>query len=109
MPRVRYQLRAVGDFEDILRFTAERFGQAQADSYQTKIERGVDSIAANPRIGRPYSGRSNQIGDVRRYAVGRHMVFYQTPAEGEVLILRILHQSMDFERHFERGQPEGAP
>ncbi|MDQ2082697.1 type II toxin-antitoxin system RelE/ParE family toxin [Xanthobacteraceae bacterium Astr-EGSB] len=33
------------------------------------------------------------------YSVGSHVLFF-TPREGGIVIVRVLHQSMDFNRHF---------
>ena len=41
-----------------------------------------------------------KISGLRAYPVRRHMLFYIIQANGRPLIVRILHERMDFARHF---------
>ncbi|MBO4633947.1 MAG: type II toxin-antitoxin system RelE/ParE family toxin [Bacteroidales bacterium] len=36
---------------------------------------------------------------LRGYHIGHHLVFYTIQENGRVLIVRILHEKMDFKRH----------
>jgi toxin ParE1/3/4 len=53
-------------------------------------------LAADPRLGRTCD---EVRPGYRKYPVGSHVVFYRI-ARGGIDVARILHQRMDFERHF---------
>jgi toxin ParE1/3/4 len=87
--------RAQADIDDIWEYTVERWGERQAETYIGIIKEGVDAIAANPAVGRPCDDvRPNY----RRYPVGSHVLFFRVRAD-EVVVVRILHQRMDVDRH----------
>lgn len=71
------------------------WGVDQAEAYFRSIQHAVEIVAADPRRGRDCS-------DVRagyfKFAVGVHILFYRRTDDG-VVIMRILHQRMDFDRH----------
>jgi NADP-dependent 3-hydroxy acid dehydrogenase YdfG len=56
---------------------------------------GGKTIAETPKRGRLYRGRSR---NYRRILVGSHVVFYREASE-RLVVVRILHQRMDFDRH----------
>lgn len=86
---------AQADLDDIWDYSAERWGEQRAESYVREIWEVVAAVAADYRRGRACD-------DVRpgywRCSAGRHVLFYRLRA-ARVEIVRILHQSMDFERH----------
>lgn len=69
------------DIADVLRFTVERWGKAQARVYRQLIVDALGAIAADPTC------------------AARHLVFYRVTAAGVVEIIRFLHDAMDFDRH----------
>lgn len=87
--------RAQTDIEEIWDYSADLWSVAQADAYILGIKLALDTIGATPRRGRVYRGRSREY---RRFSVGSHVIFYREAPEG-VAVVRILHQSMDFDRH----------
>ncbi|WP_155746815.1 type II toxin-antitoxin system RelE/ParE family toxin [Scytonema sp. UIC 10036] len=89
---------ARSDIKSILKYTTQRWGAQQRGRYKTLIERCLDSITANPL---PRSRKEESIeGYYRRHVggKGRHFVYYRL-LEDSVLVVRILHDSMDVERH----------
>lgn len=86
--------RAQQDLDDIWDFSAERWGDDRADSYVRGIRAAIETIAADPRRGQECGFRVGYF----QYSAGRHILFFKRLADG-VDIIRILHQSMDFERH----------
>jgi toxin ParE1/3/4 len=86
---------ARADIENIWDYTAENWGERQAERYAREIQRAIEAVAANPRKGR-------SCDDIRagyhKYPVGSHILFFRV-VDGVVDIVRILHQRMDFDRH----------
>lgn len=99
------------DIIDILHWSEENFGQAARERYAALIATAVREVAAAPEgIGSTdrselgESVRSWHLRESRHHASGpmvrrpRHVVFYAVN-DGEVLIVRILHDAMEPSRH----------
>jgi toxin ParE1/3/4 len=93
-----YQLSvaAQNDLVEITKYTALNFGTRQAIKYTDQIYDAARLIAESPRLGRLFP--TTQRPTLRRYNVGSHSLFYQPEDQG-VLIVRLLHQAMDFDQH----------
>jgi toxin ParE1/3/4 len=93
----RYTLspRAQGDLDEIWTYTVNRWGTEQAEFYIRQIGRNIETVAAQPVIGRACP-------EVRagyyKYPSGSHVLFYRL-MDGGIDIVRILHERMDFGRH----------
>lgn len=93
----RYVLspRAQADLDEIWDYTAKRWGEGQAETYIRLLQSAIETIASDPRKGRP-------CGEVRagyrRYSAGSHMIFYRTLDAG-IDVVRVLHSRMYFDRH----------
>jgi toxin ParE1/3/4 len=87
--------RAQADLDDLWDYSAENWGDDQAESYMRQIQAAIELVANDPRRGRPCD-------DIRpaysKFAVGSHVLFYRRTPNG-VDVVRILHQRMDFDRH----------
>jgi len=90
VPRVRISVEAEADIDRIADYTTNTWGWRQTDEYLAKLEEGFDLLAQNPGIGRPCDSLRTGL---RRFEVGRHVVFYLPEPEG-VLVVRVLHQQM---------------
>jgi toxin ParE1/3/4 len=87
--------RARADIDDIWNYTVERWGERQAEIYLRLLKAAVDAVAKDPDIGR----ECDEVrAGYRRYTVGSHVLFYRVIATA-VVVVRILHQRMDVERH----------
>jgi toxin ParE1/3/4 len=89
------------DFSSIIDWTTENFGPRQAERYADLILAAIDAVAKDP-----YSDRSrerNEIGEGYRTLhlsrPARHFVLYRQRDGDEILIVRILHDSMELSRH----------
>lgn len=80
---------------DIAAFTADRWGEAQAERYVTGVYSGFQVIVDRPELRRPFL----EIPPYFRALVGKHAVFYRLTTDGEVLIVRVLHATMLPELH----------
>jgi toxin ParE1/3/4 len=94
--------RARNDIKRVLQYTIKKWGEAQAWEYSALIEEALVAIGADP--GRGYAVTSARPGIFRYHLkqVGRnarHVLFYRIGTSGTVEIVRLLHDSMDFERH----------
>lgn len=87
--------RAQRDLEGIWDSTAERWNLTQAEIYLRGIWAAIETIAADPGIGR---SADDVRPSYRRYPVGSHVIFCQL-ADEMVDVIRILHSHMDFDNH----------
>jgi toxin ParE1/3/4 len=111
---VRLTESAATDFKDILRWTASRFGAAQARVYAETLSRAMVALTEGPRLAgtRPRNdiGRGIVVLHVARGGRnGRHFLICRATARTDpptVDILRLLHDSMDLRRHVPAPQPD---
>lgn len=104
---VRIAARAQEDYQDILQWTVEQFGLDQARIYAEALADAMEDLCAGPGI-LGVKARS-EIGPnlytlhvARKGRKGRHFVLFhvgQSQESNVVDVLRILHDSMDMQRH----------
>jgi len=87
--------RAVTDLSDIADFTIQSFGIEQARFYRDGLNNCFEILADNPHLGR---SAAELAPNLKRSEYQSHVVFY-VPRNTDILIIRILHQRMDFKRH----------
>jgi toxin ParE1/3/4 len=94
----RYVLspRARADLDDIWVHTVRRWGTKQAEDYIRLVQNAIETVAEEPRRGRACDEVRK---GYRQYPAGSHVLFYRRVDAG-IDIIRILHNRMDFERHF---------
>lgn len=98
------------DFAAIVEWSAEHFGARQAQIYSQTLIAAITALATSqePKDSR---ARDDVLAGLRSLHVargkrrGRHFIIYQ-PRKGAVLIVRILHDSMDIARHITPGDKE---
>lgn len=95
MKRIKFAKQASLDIDDMYLYGLINFGEDQADLYSEKIQNGLKTIQANPEIGRLVSKVNPAI---RRFDFERHVIFYDINDDA-ILIVRIIHCSMDFVKH----------
>ncbi|HZZ62537.1 MAG TPA: type II toxin-antitoxin system RelE/ParE family toxin [Roseiarcus sp.] len=59
------------------------------------MQRAAETVAEDPRGGRACD--DIRVG-YRKFSVGAHALFFQA-SKSRTVVVRILHQRMDFERH----------
>ena len=95
MRRLEFTPRARRDIEEIWKYSFERFGLDKAEAYLREIQRAAMTVAEEPRRGLACDEiRSGY----RKFSVGSHILFFQASAT-RVVIVRILHGRMNFDRH----------
>ena len=89
---------ARADLEQIWEYSSERWDDDQAEEYLREVQRAIQRIVSNPTIGRSFN-------DVRRgyrkHAVGSHTLYYRIGSDDVIDVVRVLHQRMDADRHFD--------
>ena len=85
---------AVADIGAIWDYTAETWGIGQADRYVDDIRDTCVALAGGERVGR----RVEVLDGYLKYPIGRHLIFFRQDGPG-IVVIRVLHQSMDVERH----------
>ena len=96
----KYELtkKAIEDLYGIWSYTFKTWSEKQADKYYNDLIFAFQKIADLPiRFGEDYSGI---LEGLKARHVGHHMVFYLRREDKTVLIVRILHERMDYKRHF---------
>ena len=95
MPDFLLSQLAEDDLDDIADYTLTTWGERQAVGHVDGIHSICRSFAERPGIGRAH-GRSKR--GLRRMEYGKHVIFYRE-IEAGIRVTRILHQSMDVNRH----------
>lgn len=105
---------ARADIAQILRLSAADFGEAARSRYAALIATALGDLLTEPlrptSVARPelQAGiRTYHLRHCRRRAAGslgaikapRHLIVYQTPAPDLVVVVRVLHDAMELERH----------
>lgn len=101
MAEVVLTRQADADIDEVLARTLRTWGEAQYWAYFDLIREALLAIAEDPSRGRPrLAVRPGVLGHhIKRPGHdARHIVFYVVDAD-TVTVLRLLHDSMDFERH----------
>ena len=90
--------KALNDLKEIGRYTEHTWGLEQRNRYLSIIDQCFHDLAAAPLKGRDcHAIRSGY----RKHQTGRHFVFYRVLASDQIEIVRVLHERMDVERHFD--------
>lgn len=97
IPNKTYRVypKAIDDLESIYFYSIKEFGRKKATSYIIAIEKGFQFLVSNPEISRKCDYIRK---DLRALNVGSHIIFFKITDYG-VAVIRVLHKSMDFERH----------
>lgn len=86
---------ARADLDNIWEHTSKRWDDDQAEAYLRMIQAAIDTVTANPKLGRPYD-------DVRagywRHRAGSHLILYRETSDA-IDIVRVLHEKMDIGSH----------
>jgi toxin ParE1/3/4 len=83
---------ALEDLKSIARFTEERWGVRQRNTYLKEVDQVFRTLAKNPKMGRS----CDEIREgYRKIPHASHVIYYKQEDEETVLIVRILHMMMD--------------
>jgi len=105
---VEFSHKAAADFDDIILHTFKNFGQHQAQRYTQLIGNSVRELSESGPLHPLAKSRPELVAGIQSMPIERkglkakHILFYNTVTEKQVrkiMILRILHASMDFAEH----------
>lgn len=83
---------AEADLEAIWAYTVDLWSSQQAERYFETLVAAFEALAINPRIGQ----RVDWLREgYRRFHAGHHLIFYTELGEGEVDVIRVLHEKSD--------------
>jgi toxin ParE1/3/4 len=99
MPPFLLTAAALSDIIDIGRFTAKKWGKRQRNKYLKQFDDAFNLLARQPEIGR--DADDLRLG-YKKFSQGSHTIFYRVGTESKIVVVRILHNSMDVERHFKK-------
>ncbi|MBD1401910.1 type II toxin-antitoxin system RelE/ParE family toxin [Pelovirga terrestris] len=105
---VRLAAQAAQDVEDILDWTLGQFGPLQLENYTGVINDALEALNAGPQLidVRRHPGLGDDVATLhvtRQGRKGRHLLVFRVDEQtSSIEVLRILHDSMDFERHLEQ-------
>lgn len=115
--RVRLGAAAELDFANILKWTAENFGPRQSRTYRDTLIRAIADLANGPDVAGSRT-RDEIMRGLRTLHVARHgrrgshfliyRLIYRVATKRTVEIVRILHDSMDLQRHIPSATNESG-
>lgn len=97
MGRYKLSKQAEFDLAEIWRYTLENWSREQADKYISGLLNAFSEIGTSPET----TGQSYEhvLEGYRKCPFGKHIIFYKVLMDDDVLISRVLHERMDFDRH----------
>ena len=104
---IRLAAAAFADLDDIVDWTADRFGESQARSYAALLNDAILALAGGPTApgvrARPEIGRDLfTLHAGRGTSRARHLILFRVRQRGDgafIEVLRVLHDAMDLTRH----------
>lgn len=94
---------AENDLKEIGRYTRRTWGKEQGRKYLRSIHEKVLTLADNPNLG---VMRDDVATGYRSAHTGHHHIFYRVERD-TVVIVRVLHESMDVQRHLDVSKERG--
>lgn len=88
--------KAKSDLLEIADYIQKRWSDIQAERYIRMLLSEFSSLADKPLAGRCYN--HCRLG-LRGLSCGKHVIMYRVLSRSKVLIVRVLHEMMDFHRH----------
>jgi len=84
------------DLIDIGRYTTENWGKRQRDKYLNQLDDAFKLLARQPEIGRD---ADDVKPGYKKFSQGSHIIFYRAGTASRIVVIRILHNSMDVEQY----------
>jgi toxin ParE1/3/4 len=111
---VRLTATAEADFEQIVQWTIDQFGERQALVYAETLSLALEALGEGPEV---IGAKARDeilkglfsLHVARKGRKGRHFVMFRIAERGAghvIEVLRLLHDSMDLPRHLESSREE---
>ncbi|HZQ45226.1 MAG TPA: type II toxin-antitoxin system RelE/ParE family toxin [Acidobacteriaceae bacterium] len=97
MPKIQYSRRAEQELADILAYTKQRWGDAQAGTYFQELADTFNLLARYKEMGRSLSATRPTW---RRFEQASHVLLYQSIPDG-IRIQRIIHKRRLVQPHLQ--------
>lgn len=98
MSNYKISHKAIADLDSIWDYTVKNWSEKQADKYYCQLNTSIQSL---PELPYYLEKEYNEVKPgLFGYHTGHHIIFYKKRKDNSVWIDRILHESMDFRRHF---------
>ena len=95
MSEFRVSAKAKSDLIQIAKYTQLTWGQAQRNDYLKVLDSSFQLLANEPAIGI----QCNYIREgYSKYPQASHVIYYKEHKANQILIVRLLHKSMDVSR-----------
>lgn len=94
MPSFKVTRKAQADLIAIGRYTNKQWGVSQRNHYLRQLDDCFHQRAENPELG---TSCDFIFKGYRKFPQGSHLIFYKQDSENSIVIIRVLHQSMDVE------------
>ncbi|MDO4164459.1 MAG: type II toxin-antitoxin system RelE/ParE family toxin [Bacteroides sp.] len=96
MGKLIFTNKAVEDLTSIWNYTANTWSERQADEYYKMLISSCRQITTNPTlVGKRYKEVDNTLYGLKS---GKHIIFYDITSNGDIQVVRILHERMDLKR-----------
>ena len=96
MRKIVLSPKAKVDLSQVWEYTCAEWGNEQAEKYIREIWAAIEELSSDLT-------KSVDIGDVRngyrKVRSGAHVIFFKATKGGNLDVVRLLHQKMDFDRH----------
>lgn len=89
--------KAKKDLRDIAIYTEKQWGREQKRRYMATVKESLMLLSEHPGVGHICTDIA---AGYCKYHVGKHYIFYRQTASDSIEIVRILHERMNFELHF---------
>ena len=94
--------RALEDVNAIAIWSEKQFGKKVADGYVGKLEAALARILANPKLLRPQPKFHSTL---HFYRMERHLLVCETAVEDRIVVLTVVHESMDLLSRLAEWEP----
>jgi plasmid stabilization system protein ParE len=98
MAAVRIQAAASHRLDEIYRYTADHWGEEQAERYIAGLFRAFDGIESRTAVSKPVPAEFGVDGFYFRHE--RHFVYWRRLSDGAIGIVTVLHERMHLMERF---------
>lgn len=91
---------ARADLKSIRRYSNRTWGQDRTAEYMAALRDAMKSLIASTSVSR---SRDDLRPGLQMVSSGRHCIFFEAD-QSRVLVVRVLHDRMDYRRHLESGE-----
>jgi toxin ParE1/3/4 len=94
---------ALADLQSIRRYSTRTWGRDQTVRYMDRLRDTLKGLVGGTVVAR---NRDDLKPGLHMAISGRHCIFFESH-ESEILVVRVLHDRMDYRRHLDAGDLPG--